>query len=393
MVRRLLSGPGALVLLLCWAGAHAEELMAPTGAETLALVTSDQFDVLDQRFSTVQQAYEEGRITDEELVVPFRAFYATDASLESHYEAWISHSPKSYVAHLARGIYYKFVGLESRGHEFFAKTSPEQIQGMEAAFEKGRAEFAVSLDLSPRPQLTYLHSMDLAAADGTAEEKRSLLDHSIAIDPQVFMTRLKYMSYLLPRWGGSVEEMKDFLRDCRKAGLSREHLKTLESLIAEEQGVAAEQEGNPKRAARAYKKAAKLDAKRGCRPCGPINEAAEALMRAKSYKAAIPLYSQVLASDPKFAIALVGRGYCEWRLVQWPAAIKDLTAAADLGNAWAQYLVGAFYLTGDHFAPDPDKGLALLQKSSDQGYQDAKNLLKQLHDGPPDATKPRDLQL
>ena len=87
----------------------------PTQSETRALLESNQFAELDRRFSAVQRNYKDGSISDEDLRAAFRAFYPTDAALEHKYTAWIAHFPKSYVARLARAIYYVWVGRERRG--------------------------------------------------------------------------------------------------------------------------------------------------------------------------------------------------------------------------------------------------------------------------------------
>jgi Domain of unknown function (DUF4034) len=111
-------------------------LSIPTQNEAMTLLNSNQFAELDRRFSAIQSGYKSGSITDENLRAAFRAFYATDAALERKYDAWVEQFPKSYVARLARGIYYKKVGQERRGSDFVSSTSDEQLRGMETEFQK-----------------------------------------------------------------------------------------------------------------------------------------------------------------------------------------------------------------------------------------------------------------
>ena len=357
-------GLGLAILSLCGASADAKALAVPTAAETLAFINGDQFDTLDERYGAIQKAYEGGAISDVALRDAFRAFYPIDAGLETHYESWVAHSPQSYVAHLARGIYYKFVGMARRGNEYIAKTTPEQIQGMESAFAKGHAEFMTSLELTGKPLLTTLHALDLAALDRGQPDKHEWLAQSLAIDPHNFIVRLKYMTYIQTRWGGGVDDMKAFLRECRTVGLSGKQLATLESLLLEEQGWMAEQDGE-----------------RACVPCGPINEAADALMHAKSYKAAVKQYSLVLTKDPQFAPALAGQGYCKVQLGQVAEGVAELQQAVDQGNAWAQYNLGVMYLFGFSVVKDSERGLGLVRKARDQHFDYAVDLLRQIHDG------------
>ena len=366
----------ALVLVSLCSGLRAESPTPPTQSETLDLLAREQFSELDQRYGAIQQAYKDGRISDEDLRAAFRAFYATDAALEPKYKAWIQHSPKSYVAHLARGIYFKKVGGERRGGKFISETSEEQINGMEAAYDVAAAEFDASRALDDRPLLTYLHSIDLNMAVGDKEESRRLLDLAVTIDPRNFIVREKYMGSLQTRWGGSVDEMKAFLAECRHAGLSASHLKALEALVVEDEGWAHQYgDGDLHAAARAYRKAAKLDPAKSCLPCGPLSKAADALLEAKDYKGAVKLYSKVLGSDPKSIHALDSRAFAELQLQHPKAALEDLLQAAGQGDAYAQDLLGRMYLLGTSVPQDRDKAIEWLQKAADQGYEPAHELL------------------
>src|SRR5258706_2321883 len=134
--RRLVVALAMLALAACTQPAP----LAPSGPlaqptplsdrEVLALVESDQFDTLDRHFSALQNGYKNGSVGDVELRAAFRAFYATDPALERHYTAWVDHYPRSYVARLARGSYFKKVGLEARGSKPFAETTDAQLQRM-----------------------------------------------------------------------------------------------------------------------------------------------------------------------------------------------------------------------------------------------------------------------
>ena len=92
-----------------------------------------------------------------------------DAALEPKYTAWIAQFPKSYVAHLARAIYYKKLGQESRGTDSIANTTDEQVRGMEAAFAKALSDLHASVKLDDKPLLTYLHELDINSYEGDAE--------------------------------------------------------------------------------------------------------------------------------------------------------------------------------------------------------------------------------
>ena len=357
-------------------GAHGAEVNTSARDDTLSLLATHRFAELDLRYGAIQRQYKDGKISDEDLRAAFRVFYATEAALEPHYAAWVRESPKSYVAHLARGIYYKRVAAERRGGKFISETSPEQIAGMEAAYEVAGRELDASLAFDSKPLLTYMHSMDLSGNAGDRAAARRLLDAAVAIDPKNMIVREKYMVYLQTRWGGSVEEMRSFLHECRAAGLSSVQLKDLEEMVVEDEAwVHRYRDGDVDTAVHDYLRAAKLNPKASCEPCGPLVQAGDALFDAKNYAEAIKLYSQVLRHDPTSIHALNNRAYSELQLNQPKAAVADLERAAGMNDAYAQDMLGRMYLVGTSIPQDRDKAIAWLKKAAEQNYEPAKKLL------------------
>src|SRR3954464_3737641 len=167
----------------------------PSTAETKQLLQGNQFDTLDDRYGDIQSAYRKGKITDVDLRAAFRAFYDPDPALEKSFDAWVKHSPRVYVAHLARGIYFKIVGSNRRGSAFASKTTAAQFDGMRAAYDVAEREFEISLELEKKPLLTYLYAMDAVRDDDDVDIKRKFLDAAIAIDPSNFIVREKYMGF------------------------------------------------------------------------------------------------------------------------------------------------------------------------------------------------------
>jgi TPR repeat protein len=247
---------------------------------------------------------------------------------------------------------------------------------MNAAYRIAAQELNASLALDDKPLLTYLHSIDLRTAVGDKAGGRKLLDRAIAIDPRTFIVREKYMGALQTRWGGSVEEMRAFLNECRRAGLSAAHLRILEGLVVEDEAWTLRyRKGDTRAAVRAYLKAAQLNPLRSCIQCGPIAQAADTLLADKSYKEAIKLYSEVLSHNPSDTYALSNRAFAEEQLNQWNAAFADFLRAAELGDAYSQDAVARLYLVGTSVPHDRGKAIDWLRKSAAQGYAPAKELL------------------
>ena len=102
----------------------------------------------------------------------FRAFYSTDPDFAAKYDRWVAAYPKSYVARLARAIYYKKRGREESGGKYIAETSRVQIEQMDSSFSKAIKDFGASIPMSPKPFLSYLHMLDIGRQHVTACNSR-----------------------------------------------------------------------------------------------------------------------------------------------------------------------------------------------------------------------------
>jgi tetratricopeptide (TPR) repeat protein len=304
-------------------------------------------------------------------------FYLTDPALASQYDAWVEHSSRKYVAHLARGIYYDFLGVERRGGESVEETSAEQFRRMHEAFAIATAEFKTSLSLTGRPILTYLYWIKIDRYVGNPEEARALFDSAMKIDPQSSILREMYMMSLSTQWGGSQEAMRDFLDSSRQAGLSAAHLRVLQSaMVADRAWIELFQQNDYGAAAHDYLEAYSLNGDAGCLTC-----AAEAFLQAGDYGNAIDTYSRLLAIKPDDTDAMHRQGWVYvWHSGTPERGISDFQRAADLGDPQGNVDLARLYLTGKAVAYDRAHAISLLQPAAEQGYVPARQLLDMVNE-------------
>jgi tetratricopeptide (TPR) repeat protein len=326
---------------------------------------------LDQHFSALQQQYADGVISDSTLRDSFRVFYLTDSTLAARYDGWVAQFPKSYVAHLARAIYYKKIGQQSRGDKYIRDTTDAQLVGMTEAFRKALEDLHACADMDPKPTLAYGHALDISSYSGRGEE-RELQDLAVQVDPENIIVRLKYMNSLEPRWGGSYEQMEAFLEESRRANLARSSLHLLEAVIVEDHASMDYERQRWAAAARQYLHAIELGADDiDCLEC-----AAYAQIKAEYWPQAVDLYTRLLQKNPNQATALSLRGWAYDRMDN-PHAIEDFTAAANLGDAFSQNRLGEFSFYGiPNVVPkNGESAIKWFRMAADQGYPDGvKNL-------------------
>ena len=225
--------------------AHSQEANDPPDTpqeiasqdESINLLRQSRYVELDAKMNGIQRSYELGTITDERLLHEFRAFYDTDPALAARYDAWVEKMPHSYSAFLARGIYLRYLGKQARGTAYLDDTPRQRIEAMSMYLAKAMRDYSASLTLTKKPLLTY-HSIIavtmLEAVMGDDDLARRMLNESIRVDPRNFVVRYKYLASLQTRWGGSLQQMLDFEKQARAAGLSDVQLRYFANMIVAE---------------------------------------------------------------------------------------------------------------------------------------------------------------
>jgi len=380
-----------ILLLLAVSGCAATPNSSPPSqTATISLLRSDHFQDLDAQYSRIQRSYERGSATDEDLRVAFRVFNDPDAALAPKYDLWVSKFPKSYVARLARGIYYVHVGDALRGVQSRSETPSARLKAADIAYEKAKVDLDASLALDPKPLLSYARAIFITREHGDLDGSRHLLDRAILIDSDNYIARAAYMSAIETRWGGSQEIMQKFLEECRHAKLSEVQMRLLESVIAEDQGwIYQFVDRNYAAAESAYRRSAALGGDK------QLANLTDVLFKQQKYAEAIEPLSARLDATPGDFDVLANRSFAYMQSGKPREGLKDLTAAAEGGSAYAQNELGRLNMTGipGILTPDTQAGMEWFRKSAAQGFwagQENLDRAKKLYSTPaqqPEMTK------
>jgi len=201
---------------------------------TRMLLRQERYGELDQRMNGFQYAYRSGSPNDEDLVQEFTAFELADPAMEPNLDAWIASYPNSYAAHLARGIHYFKSGVQTRGGQDYDHTTSEQLHGMQLYLEKARQDLQDSLALDPKPMASYGVLMRTNMQLGDQAAVRTLLDAALKLDAHALSPRRAYMRSIQTRFGGSLQQMIDFVQSSRAAGLTPGQLAVLQQFVDDE---------------------------------------------------------------------------------------------------------------------------------------------------------------
>lgn len=221
----------------------------------LEQLRSNNIAQVEAEYSALQKRFEIGAASEYDLLDAYKAFYQQHDQYRAELGNWIKNYPTSASAYLARGVYYRKLGEFRRGTAYISQVPQENISYMENMHQLSKQDLSTSLRLNPRSYITILHLLNIAQfeSDNSAADKYLALAN--AVSPSNFLVRARYLIRLAPKWGGSHTKMEKFIEQCRTQGLSQDKIDMLSAIKADDQGTAAEEQGNTDQARTEFKKA------------------------------------------------------------------------------------------------------------------------------------------
>lgn len=196
------------------------------------LLRQKRFAELNKHFEYFQKEFEKDFRKEYWPEQAVRAFYAANRPLGALIKEWVAQDKSgSFAPQAALGAYYTAVGFYLRGGKFAGETSDNQFADLRKYH--GLAVAALAKALKKRPSLLAAYNLQLNIARGSNllnEEK--VLQAALTKCPKCFLPRLENLDNLLPRWGGSSEEMADFVEESLNLVSENPKLKQLSGAIA-----------------------------------------------------------------------------------------------------------------------------------------------------------------
>jgi hypothetical protein len=379
MLRAPLSGFAFVLLALLRSPMAAAIPDATAPVNPLSLLKSGNYAALDTHYAGQQRRYESGAITDETLYQQFRALYEDSAANEPYFSAWVQSFPKSYVARTARGAYYYRMAWFVRGEDYVQDTPASQLEQMHQYLTKANSDLMASLKMTDKPYLSTLYLLNTSQLSGPPDARRHWLDKGNAIDPANERLRLRYMSTLTPRWGGSYAEMREFLAECERQHLPVRTLAKLDLMIHRDMADVRSQRASPAERYALWGEILRLEHLAGESPSVEAvmrhTRAAWDLGRRKEVDRGLEQLAQMHVEEA-WALSQIGWIYAQQHrdAEAWPFLLK----AAKLNDAWAQFAVGKTTYLGCpdiNLSADRRAGLAWIKRSADQHFAEAEAFL------------------
>jgi Domain of unknown function (DUF4034) len=229
-----------------------------SGERLLALLRAGDYTALESATKEIQAKFESGALSDIQLRNTYRQFHKIGHQDLTRIDEWLKTAPKSYAAHLIRGLYFKRMDSEGRTGHYINRTSSGSNALLRQYQDLATQELLTSLKLAKKPFLSVFYLLDLTKLGGSREHSLALISAANVMLPNNTLARNRYMSSLKPRWGGSYEEMQEFISRSKEEGLNTAGLNQLEAIMYDDMAFTALQHGDKENASKYLDRAGDL---------------------------------------------------------------------------------------------------------------------------------------
>jgi len=256
---RVARPPGLAGLMLPRVGTQTEDFGYPIQTiDRLAmrrLLMNRSYDTLDLVLSAYADSVVRDYRLEYRLFDAYAAFGVALPVLEPRLNEWVSQRPTSAAALIARGTFYSASGWNARGAKIALHTSRDQFARMNSFFRRAASDLNAGLRLSPNSIVAYRELISNNFGESDPDTSRELLDKALKIQPLSFRLRATYMHNLLPRWGGSYEEMERFAQESAPYAARNPRIRALQGFVDWDRGRVLESDGQKAEAIEAYGRA------------------------------------------------------------------------------------------------------------------------------------------
>ena len=305
------------------------------------LLRNKSFSELETLITDAQEENLADVANERELDLLLESFLVPADWVAKSTDEWVS-TTASPTAHLARGLHNLAMGWKRRGTAYMSKTGKDQVDGMRYHFSLAVEDFGRVLKEQPDQVHAYCYLMEIMMAFGQDAAFDELYAAAVEVSPHSLIARWYNLTNKLPRWGGSIPQMIEAVKEARSHYEANPKLRVLEGRVEAELG-------DQLRSARKYSEAV-----------GKYTSAIEAggdhwfyrlqrgvlLARQQQCEPAIEDLSMSLRLRPNQPSALEERSFCYLAQNNPAAALLDADRAIQLGRDGA----GIFGRRGDALA-------------------------------------------
>jgi tetratricopeptide (TPR) repeat protein len=147
---------------------------------------------------------------------PFNTFISNlsegdDPQLLEGLNAWISHSPQSALPYLIRAKYFVDTAWLVRGGDFDKAVPEKHKQAFHELMDRAEDDVRRSIALDSGIPWSYFLLLQISGSRENSQQMDQVFRDSAARFPSYYELYRIRLHYLQPKWGGSVEDMRQFV--------------------------------------------------------------------------------------------------------------------------------------------------------------------------------------
>ena len=338
----------------------------------IAYLVQHDYDGLEKRYGEIFLAYQTGSISDEEV---YRSLdnlteNAVDAQ-EALFDQWLAKYPKSYVALLARGYFYRAKAGRIRGGKYVSETSSAQLAGHRHYMELARADLLKAVAADPKPTLGYLRLITVEGTINDLKDTRRMRDLALKADPKSFIAHRIYLKYAAPMWQGSLAALADAERDAMASTMKDADKQRYRAIYYYKLGEEYERRDKADDAMAMYWRAHEEGAEKD--HYDALARGAWVAQKNQQYDRAMKFLDELLATSSEVELwARRRRGYLlETQYGDFAKAFADYSKAAEYGDSWTENRLGWWYDNGIYVQRDVKKAAEFWRRAAKKGNKTA----------------------
>jgi tetratricopeptide (TPR) repeat protein len=203
--------------------------------EVRILITQERFTELEDIFTALADNFKSDAAHEAPWIDSYNSFEEIadrDGSEQAFlpiFNKWVEETD-SYISYSARGYFFLGLAFHSRGGAYISDTSEEQLVGMRNFRELVLADFATALKKKPDCVPAYMDLISAGMLTGDSELKLDALQRGLRYAPDSFWLRSIFLDSLSPSWGGSYQEMEQFISGFEEAAMHNPRLWSLRGM-------------------------------------------------------------------------------------------------------------------------------------------------------------------
>lgn len=135
-------------------------------------------------------------------------FNRSDLDLRPLLDHWKQASPRSAFAYTASGVSYVAMAWHARGTKYMQDTPRSNVEAMDRLLALADADLRHAVALDPHVTPAYVAMIDAGQLSLGTDYVRRAADAGLRTDPANFAIYNELMRAMQPKWGGSIQQMK-----------------------------------------------------------------------------------------------------------------------------------------------------------------------------------------